>query len=358
MTFLDLVRKVGELGRAKCHPDCDIVVHRREAAMYMGVLRENPELLRELTATPSSGVTEGEAESGECPCVKYGLADVQAWWMRDGATFTCQCGSRWWYTNRPEPWGDHVYSWVPQPPAPADEGKAESGERIRVTNGVVAIYRPDRGALPIRNPWHCYNTYDGSFIECRTDEDVAGYRELSVSNPAVPADDGFGEEYWRGHSVGRCEERERLEPSDDDNAALTDLIRNGLLGDDGIGVQYQRTDDGLPRDLARWITDAGWRKPGADDAATVLAGLRQEMEQFEEGLKQGAWATGKPAGLSWATGVRYAIALVEAAQQRLADRGQSGMPDEFEPYLAEAMKRPGFRAAYEAALRDEENTDG
>lgn len=184
--------------------------------------------------------------------------------------------------------------------------------------GVVAVYRPD----PIRNPWHCYNTYDGSFIECRTDEDVAGYRELSVSNPAVPADDGFGEEYWRGHSVGRCEERERLEPSDDDNAALTDLIRNGLLGDDGIGVQYQRTDDGLPRDLARWITDAGWRKPGADDAATVLAGLRQEMEQFEEGLKQGAWATGKPAGLSWATGVRYAIALVEAAQQRLVQNGE------------------------------------
>jgi hypothetical protein len=52
VTFLDLVRKVGELGRAKCHPDCDIVVHRREAAMYMGVLRENPELLRELAAQP------------------------------------------------------------------------------------------------------------------------------------------------------------------------------------------------------------------------------------------------------------------------------------------------------------------
>lgn len=87
-------------------------------------------------------------------------------------------------------------------------------------------------------------------------------------------------------------------------------------------AENETEGDGLPRDLARWIIDAGWRKPGADDAATVLAGLRQEMEQFEEGLKQGAWATGKPAGLSWATGVRYAIALVEAAQQRLVQNGE------------------------------------
>lgn len=49
----------------------------------------------------------------------------------------------------------------------------ETGQ-LRVMQGVVAVYRPD----PVRHPWRCYNTYDGSFIECRTDADVAGYREL------------------------------------------------------------------------------------------------------------------------------------------------------------------------------------
>lgn len=78
---------------------------------------------------------------------------------------------------------------------------------------------------------------------------------------------------------------------------------------------------GSPEEMLREIFTAQPPAP-ADDAATVLAGLRQEMEQFEEGLKQGAWATGKPAGLSWATGVRYAIALVEAAQQRLVQNGE------------------------------------
>ncbi len=50
---------------------------------------------------------------------------------------------------------------------------------IRVSRGVVALYRPG----PVRNPWHCYNTYDGSFIECRADEDVANYRKLPAAQP-------------------------------------------------------------------------------------------------------------------------------------------------------------------------------
>lgn len=87
----------------------------------------------------------------------------------------------------------------------------------------------------------------------------------------------------------------------------------------------------------------------ADDAATVLAGLREEMQAVAD-----EWHLMLKLDHA-ASAMETAIALVEAAQQRLADRGQGDMADEFEPYLAEAMKRPGFRAAYEAALREEEN---
>lgn len=109
-------------------------------------------------ATPSSGVTEGKAESGECPCVKYGLADVQAWWMRDGATFTCQCGSRWRYTNRPEPWGDHVYSWVPQPPAPADDAATVlAGLRVEMV-ALLRMVSAGRREYSVNAPEHTAET--------------------------------------------------------------------------------------------------------------------------------------------------------------------------------------------------------
>lgn len=109
---------------------------------------------------------------------------------------------------------------------------------------------------------------------------------------------------------------------------------------------------GSPEEMLREIFTAQPPAP-ADDTAEVLAGLREEMRAL---ARHGAETTIDQSWLKWFHGQH--VALVEAAQQRLADRGQSGMPDEFEPYLAEAMKRPGFRAAYEAALRDEENTDG
>lgn len=66
-----------------------------------------------------SDATGARAAGGElspCPCVeKTAMADLQTWWLRDGATFTCQCGRQWRYTNRPHPWGEHVYSWEQVP---------------------------------------------------------------------------------------------------------------------------------------------------------------------------------------------------------------------------------------------------
>ena len=50
MTFLDLVRKVGALTRDRCHSDCDLGLHRQEAARHLGMLLENPYLIRELAA--------------------------------------------------------------------------------------------------------------------------------------------------------------------------------------------------------------------------------------------------------------------------------------------------------------------
>lgn len=331
-------------------------------------------------ATPSSGVTEGKVESGEALAV-----------IRELVAMTAQPSDKWhdelaWNQR----WDRMILNahavLAAQPPAPADEGKArvlrdlvawragfhaidtargsgrftavrealtelelivdradaalvtpategkaESGERIRVTDGVVAIYRPDRGSPgwpPIRNPWHCYNTYDGSFIECRTDEEVAGY----------------------------CELPQYIAPS---NGGRTS---SGELSDDRVKAGYAAAHEAL----------AAQPTAPADDAATVLAGLfgPEEIdaaaralcaEWVETQLKEPVRKFCEYDQLTtegrdvWRRMARRAIS---AAQQRLADRGQGGMADEFEPYLAEAMKRPGFRAAYEAALRDEENPDG
>lgn len=49
MTFLDLVRVIGEISRNRCGLHCDITVHRREAASTLGILLEHPSLLIGLT---------------------------------------------------------------------------------------------------------------------------------------------------------------------------------------------------------------------------------------------------------------------------------------------------------------------
>jgi hypothetical protein len=48
MTFLDLVREVGELTRDRCDPECSLPMHRMEAARYMGILLDHPYLLEAL----------------------------------------------------------------------------------------------------------------------------------------------------------------------------------------------------------------------------------------------------------------------------------------------------------------------
>jgi hypothetical protein len=55
VTFLDLVRSLGELSRDRCHPDCSLGTHRQEAARHLGLLLENPGLLRALAARLSAG---------------------------------------------------------------------------------------------------------------------------------------------------------------------------------------------------------------------------------------------------------------------------------------------------------------
>lgn len=98
-----------------------------------------------------------------------------------------------------------------------------------------------------------------------------------------------GEEYWRGFGNGQAEERERLLSSgnaEQDRADLTELIRNGLLEDDGIGAQFRRTDDGLPGDLARWVIGAGWSKP-APSAHGVAGDESAGQATPMDGLKLG-----------------------------------------------------------------------
>lgn len=47
-TFLDLVREMGQLALEKCHDKCEVKYHRMEAAQYLSVLLENPELARDV----------------------------------------------------------------------------------------------------------------------------------------------------------------------------------------------------------------------------------------------------------------------------------------------------------------------
>jgi hypothetical protein len=61
MSFLDLVRAVGEKSLTKCHEECDPKYHRMEAAQYLTVLIENPALMRDLHAVIAY-------KTKTCPC--------------------------------------------------------------------------------------------------------------------------------------------------------------------------------------------------------------------------------------------------------------------------------------------------
>lgn len=113
----------------------------------------------------------------------------------------------------------------------------------------------------------------------------------AASFAATDAEPTCGEEYWRGFGNGQNEERERFLSScnaERDRADLTELIRNGLLEDDGIGAQYRCTDDGLPADLARWIIDAGWHLPDAPPAPSA-PGVAELLAECRRKRESGAW---------------------------------------------------------------------
>lgn len=102
MTFLDLVRKVGELSRDRCHPDCDLGMHRQEAARHLGLLLENPDLLRELTARPPAGGADLAAvlaELVECYDMGIGIRGrrerfEEAWSRARALVEAAQSGAR------------------------------------------------------------------------------------------------------------------------------------------------------------------------------------------------------------------------------------------------------------------------
>lgn len=48
-SFLDVVRELGRLSQERCDPECSGWLHRREAAAFVGLLVENPHLLRSIT---------------------------------------------------------------------------------------------------------------------------------------------------------------------------------------------------------------------------------------------------------------------------------------------------------------------
>ena len=210
-------------------------------------------------ATPSSGVTEGKAESGSVSVHVSKLLDV---WRRQrsivrpdekiprplAVALDCLMNAVW------------LEKRTAQPPAPADEGKAESGEVDR---------------LP----------------------------------PAVDAD---------GNLVDH----------DCDNRRMVRDVAHWLgMVPDSRGLYDART---IERKLKRVIQTAAQPPAPADEAATVLAGLVDEIENLRQKyLRYSEYSQeyGHDSGHR-AEGVRDALLLVRAAQQRLADRGQSRGSDE------------------------------
>lgn len=167
-----------------------------------------------------------------------------------------------------------IVPWNASQPAPSVPADADVAA---VLAGLVALY--EKSLEP--HSWAvCEYNYGARNTSWESDwEDAFTAAQAATGARAAGGEPTFGEEYWRGHSVGRCEEREHYLSSgnaEQDRADLTELIRNGLLEDDGIGAQYQRTDDGLPADLARWVIDAGWSKvapptPSVPGVAALLA---------------------------------------------------------------------------------------
>lgn len=76
MTFLDLVREVGQLTCDRCLPDCDLTMHRMEAARYMGIVLQHPHLLVTLQEIA------GDAPEVQCPncqaTIRARMADAPA----------------------------------------------------------------------------------------------------------------------------------------------------------------------------------------------------------------------------------------------------------------------------------------
>ena len=59
---------------------------------------------------------------------------------------------------------------------------------VRFNEAIVAVYRPH----PVVDPWHCYNTRTGAFIEARTARQMARfgpYHQLPASTPASSDDE-------------------------------------------------------------------------------------------------------------------------------------------------------------------------
>lgn len=214
-------------------------------------------------STPSSGVTEGKAESGPCPKCAQRCATCAhdfdwhnikgqccAMEMRGSGYVgaeTCDCRA-----------------FVAQPPAPADEGKAESGEQVAALRAVV----------------------DWSGVAHQLARQPVVY-DAEIEQ-AAPSTGG-----WRGATP---EETERI-------------VRV-------VTSQARPAQPAAP----------------ADDTAEVLAGLVDEIENLRQKyLRYSEYSQeyGHDSGHR-AEGVRDALLLVRAAQQRLTAPGAPGQANETE----------------------------
>jgi hypothetical protein len=366
-------------------------------------------------ATPSSGVTEGKAESGErIPGRDYCPLDGEPLWLR------IQSGGKpqlyihadrlTWHTDvtdkiRTAAWESPFTAEAPGSPeamlreiftalptAPADEGKAGSGEQA--LKSANEAYRELRAA--VHSQLDASGIYmDGDAEDVITEaliEHAEADRKVSCPRcaqwswhgpdaerkviehyvrahvrPPAPADEGKAEseelpdelldqivnsisggmaflppaEYWRevARRVIKSWEREKIALSVETEPRIWKLKRAFVDGWTEARNYYGRDEHGAECDqagnasymcrcnpeaeveVAREAADQilGAAQPPAPeppDAATVLAGLREEMTALADEYSETAVAHG----------LSKALALVSAAQQRLADRGQGGDP--------------------------------
>lgn len=78
LSFLDMVRLLGEQSRDQCDPGCSVRIHEREAAQALALILDSPSLLHGLASSP---LARREPTAGQLGLVVPDFGDDAARWL-------------------------------------------------------------------------------------------------------------------------------------------------------------------------------------------------------------------------------------------------------------------------------------